>query len=581
MMRWVSKLTGLFARKAPAGNSASSGGFQLRPNDGQGPFTSQFRSFVPRKIDPEFFEFLREAIPVIDAAHNRLVSLDGHLIVKGRNEALVTEIREWMENVPVNDLQKGIQAFHQNLSNEAFEQGFSISEFVTSQKRDDIVQLRVADSKFIKFKRSGNAVDIYQKSDQDMMERKLKPDNLLYFSIGNENQNPYGTPLMRSCEFVAQILVTIQNATKSVWERFGDPSFSVIYKTSKKEGTDLAGRYNAIKTEFDTALRAKQQGKSVDFIRAIDKDSELTIQIIGADGQVLEMEVPARHVLEQIIAKTGLPAWMLGMHWSTTERLSNAEVEVLLADVSTRQSAKLPLFTNLVKTLLTLRGKTWKPGDWWLEFDQVNLHDLVAQAQARFLNAQADMYYLQNAAAAGITIDIEDLAIGKELNSAGRGLKVITTPLLPPKLGGGAAGGGGCSCGCKGAHGEKELNRPVPWPELDKVETDYEARLTADWAKLQEKIWTILKLPQTPDPAKGLDLNMALATVERITSRQMETMEKLAHREPMQVNVTTAPLQLALDLKTPERQPAKIKTVKRDPTSGAVVVEYEEDNHGP
>jgi len=103
---------------------------QLRPSDGQGPYTSFFQKWVPRKVETEFYEVLREAIPIIDAAIWKLVALDGHLVVKGRNEALVEEIKDWMENVQVNDLQKGLQAFHQNMTNEAFEQGFGLGERV-------------------------------------------------------------------------------------------------------------------------------------------------------------------------------------------------------------------------------------------------------------------------------------------------------------------------------------------------------------------------------------------------------------------------------------------------------------------
>jgi len=478
---------------------ASGGGWQLRPNDGQGPYTAYFnRSFIARKVEAEFYELLREAIPVVDAAIRRLVSLDGLVVVKGDNDRLVDEIKDWIYNVPVNDVQTGLQAFHQSLTNEAFEQGFGMGEFVTDKKRRDIVGLRVADSKYIKFKRTESGLDIFQKADDDLDWRLLDPpDNLIYFSIDNENQNPYGTPLLRSCEFVSKVLVTMHNSLLNVWERFGDPSFEIIYKTSKRDGVDLVARRQLIETEFNTAIRDKRQGKSADFIRAIDTNSDISIKVIGADNQVLELEVPARHVLEQIVAKTGLPAWMLGMHWSTTERLANFEAEMVLADSATRQSAKMPNFYNLVRTLLLLRGRKWKPGDWRLAWKQVNLHDVVSQAQARFLNAQADMYYLQNAEAAGITIDIRDLAIGKGLKGQGlkgseverfRGSKVLTRDSEPGVL-----------------NLITKEQRPFPWPELDQAETEFEDRLKTDWAETEARVFFIAGLSHSPKTKKGPD----------------------------------------------------------------------------
>ncbi len=479
-------LAGAFS-KAPPGHRPS--GFQLRPNYGQGPYTSYFNHFIARKVEPVFHEFLRESIPVIDAAINRLVSLDGHIKVQGESDRLEREIREWSDQVIVNDVQRGLQAFHQSISNEAFEQGFGVGEFVASRARNDIVSLRTADSKFIRFrrKRTGDGLEILQKSDDDRDWRVLTPDNLVYFSVHNENQNPYGTPLMRSCEFVCKCLVTIQNATLNVWERFGDPSFHIIYKTSKRDGADHAARRRQIEDEFNTAVRAKREGRSADFIRAIDKDSEIKIEVIGHDNQIIEMEVPARHVLEQIIAKTGLPSWMLGMHWSTTERLSNAEAEMVLADVATRQAAKLPLFTRLVSTMLQMRGVRYKPGDWEVSFENVHLHDVVAQAQARFLNAQADMYYLQNAERAGIEISRDDLSIGKMSGSP-------AIRSSPPRA------GHDCedkACGCK------ELYRAVGWQSIDAIELAYEGDLKDRWGDLLIRVKADLGI-DLPKAAKNL-----------------------------------------------------------------------------
>jgi len=454
---------------------------QLRPSDGQGPYTSFFQKWVPRKVETEFYEVLREAIPIIDAAIWKLVALDGHLVVKGRNEALVEEIKDWMENVQVNDLQKGLQAFHQNMTNEAFEQGFGLGEFITDRQRTDIVQLKVADSKTIKFAREDGGIGIYQKTDGDKDWRPLKPDNLLYFSVDNENQNPYGTSIMRSMEFVSKILATMHNSLLNVWERFGDPSFRITYKAGKRTlGADtLEERRKKIADEFDTAVRKKREGQSMDFVSVIDKDSDFEISVIGADGQVLELEVPARHVVEQIVAKTGLPPWMLGLHWSTTERMADKEVTMLLQDVATRQAAKLPFFERLIRTLLLLRGRTWKKGDWWIEFQTANLHDIEKQARARFLNAQADMYYLQ----AGIPMEEIPRKQARGNGQKAKGEDPHSNPLPEGE------GGKGHHCH---ACGGKELQRPFRWPELDKAEEDYEKELKDDWAELRDRVMMIL-----------------------------------------------------------------------------------------
>ena len=129
----------------------------------------------------------------------------------------------------------------------------------------------------------------------------------------------------------------------------------------------------------------------MDFVNAVAKDDALTIKVIGHDNQVLEIEAPARHVLEQIVAKTGLPSWLLGFHWSTAERLAERQGEILLQESRTRFAFRRPGLSNVIATMLRARGRTWKKGDWEVYQELPSLQDLVAQAQAGFLQAQTEL----------------------------------------------------------------------------------------------------------------------------------------------------------------------------------------------
>jgi SPP1 gp7 family putative phage head morphogenesis protein len=479
----------------------------------QGPLTPWFQDYYLRKVSGDFYEALREGIPVIDSAIRRLISLNGTIKIIGTNAALVHELEDFCCNVPVNDHQKGIQAFLENFSNEVFEQGFSMPEFLATPKFDDIASLRVPDSKQIIFRRNadGTTEPWYRYTSQFMpasvtrlstpgtlveriinatynqaiyvnsaWEVKLNPANKLYFSINNENSDPYGVSLMRSMEFCSKLLMTMQNSLGNVWERFGDPSYHVKYKTTKKDlgGVGLEERRQKIQTDFGTAIRAKRAGKSADFVTAINAEAEMEISVIGSDGQILELEVPAQHVLDQIVSKTGLPSWMLGIRGNTVQGMATLEVEAALQDAKVRQLSMMPELIRLFSTFLRLRGRSWKsinltgdpnkPGDWGIVFETPNLRDLVAQAQARFLNAQADMMGVPATAPA---------------------------PANPSKH------GKGCGCGNHStiqllSHSTKET-RPIQWPELDQVEEEYEARLKTDWQEFAVKLFTIAKLDPT------------------------------------------------------------------------------------
>jgi hypothetical protein len=445
-----------FRRLIGRGEKVASGP-QLRPTDGQGPFTSHFSKWVPRKVEGDFYEVMREAVPYLDGGIDRLCDLEGHIRIVGDNAALVDEIKEWTYNVPVSGLNRGLQSFHKSLSNEAFEQGFALGEFVTDRKRKDITSLNVADSKTVKFRRGrSGGVDIYQKTEGDREERLLKPDNLMYFANNPENQNPYGTSILRSLEFTAKVFATIDNATANNWERWGEPSFHAHLKgAGRMDGTRLEEVRKKIAEDLDASARAKREGKSVDIVTAGTMGSELLIKVLGADGQTLEIEAPVRHVIENLLAKLGIPPWMLGLHWSTTGGMSDSEAEVFMAGVRTRQAAKGPLFYNLIRNLLLLRGRTWKKGDWGIEWVQVNLHDIYKQAQANFLNSQAAM------------MESTTQSWGEEPESD----KTYRVK-------------GVCNC----HRGAKEMRRAEPWPEMDRLEREYEDRLKGDWKELEERV---------------------------------------------------------------------------------------------
>lgn len=58
-----------------------------------------------------------------------------------------------------------------------------------------------------------------------------------------------------------------------------------------------------------------------------------TSGVIGADNQIIDTQVPVRQMLEQIVAKLGLPPFILGLSWSTTERMSQQQAEILASEL--------------------------------------------------------------------------------------------------------------------------------------------------------------------------------------------------------------------------------------------------------
>src|SRR5690606_7843668 len=96
-------------------------------------------------------------------------------------------------------------------------------------------------------------------------------------------------------------------------------------------------------------------------------------------------------LLEQVVAKVGLPPWMLGLQFSTSERMAEQQSGMALQGAKTRFERRKPDLTHLVATMLRLRGRTWKRGDWELFQELPNIQDQLKAAQAGFLRGQTAM----------------------------------------------------------------------------------------------------------------------------------------------------------------------------------------------
>lgn len=506
---------------------------QFRSTLPQGPFTTWFKNYVPRVASPELFEVLRLGIPVLGAAVRRLSSLTGVVKVQGDKAALVDEITEWLAGVQVNDFQQGFQSYMDGLQNETFEQGFGMGEYVFNKTRTDITSIRVGDSKLIHFVQdpdTGAMSSVYRPRRPyspvsfDPSERVRQilngvwttpgyfftsspwdvPINMVnkqYLCYYPNNQDPHGESLFSSLEFVSEFLLTIINANKSAWERFGDPSFQVVYKTTKNslQQKTLDERRDEIAKEFTKALSAKKRGESGDFVQALDKDSTIELHVIGADGKVLQMEVPYRACVEQVSSKTGLPLWMLGISGQGSNTgTKEAEVELVLADATGRQNAFLPGVKRMVTDLLLARGRSWRPKDWEVYFESPHLHDLYQTAQANFLNAQAR---LMESGAGTFSVETQTDAAGKVKTK----LALYRTKSLSKK---------GHHC-----H-EHQKDRS---PEVEAIKAEYYGAVAGLWSAHKQKVLDILNLPSEGKAAFGYTPEQ-LADVKKAVEKFIEEM---------------------------------------------------------
>ena len=100
----------------------------------------------------------------------------------------------------------------------------------------------------------------------------------------------------------------------------------------------------------------------------------------------MDSDVPVRQMLEQIVAKLGVPPFLLGLSWSSTERMSSQQADMLTSELDAYRRVLTPVVRRICSTWLTLAGYAPEVG---VEWDEITMQDEVDHANARYLNAQA------------------------------------------------------------------------------------------------------------------------------------------------------------------------------------------------
>ena len=83
---------------------------------------------------------------------------------------------------------------------------------------------------------------------------------------------------------------------------------------------------------------------------------DVDIKVIGADSQVLDSEVPVRQILEQLVARTGIPPFLLGLSWSSTERMSTQQADMMTSELTAIRRGLEPVVERICELWLALHG---------------------------------------------------------------------------------------------------------------------------------------------------------------------------------------------------------------------------------
>lgn len=356
---------------------------QLRNGTGH-PFGA-VRSYVPLGGNENaLYRSMREALPILDAAICKLVRLTGGFDVECGDKQAQQGMEQFLKTVPCGRMQYGMEGFLSGYLDSLIMYGRAIGEMVVSGGQLTAVLWGTVDSVELSQTPSPLETLICAAGDDGVM-RPLPRQHLLLFSTLNASPDmPYGAGLMRSMPFLTDVLLKIYNTIGVNWERAGNVRYSVVYKPSG-DGLDRGyaqERAEQMAGEWSRAMQDSKNGTVRDFVAVGD----VSVKVIGADGQILDSEVPVRQVLEQLVAKTGLPPFLLGLNWSSTERMSTQQADLLTSELWAIRRAVTPVLERICRLWLHLNGFGCP---FRLVWDDISLQDIVDEAQAALYRAQA------------------------------------------------------------------------------------------------------------------------------------------------------------------------------------------------
>lgn len=329
----------------------------------------------------EMYRTLREAVPIIDAAICKIVRLTGSFKVDTGNAVADEILSRFVKDVRVGATGQGLKAFADAYLDDLLTCGEAVGEMIPTETYDGIAALYNASLNDVELKEGDSPIDI-------RVCRKLAGENtelpfqelLLVSLLSPQSGKIQGTPILRGLPFVSSVLLKIFGTIGKNFERIGNIRYAVTYKPGDGGISSPEDRARAIANEWSKAMR--DTSGVYDFVCVGD----VSIKVIGADNQELECDIPIKHILEQIVSKLCIPPFLLGLSWSSTERMSTVQADILTSELEYFRTVLTPVISKICSMHLRLKGIAVPVNVHW---DNISLLDEVELANARLINAKA------------------------------------------------------------------------------------------------------------------------------------------------------------------------------------------------
>lgn len=330
--------------------------------------------------DSRLYEEIRSTIPIIDAALDKIVRLLGGFEISCASQSVKAELEEFCRTVPVGTSGKGINQFLERYLDDLLLYGNAAGEMTVQKGGIRALYNVPLENLAVKGAENGKARILVRGAWGDFVPAQY-PDLILFTALRPKSGEVLGQSVLAGLPFVSEILMKIYKAIGNNFQRLGNLRYAVTYHPQQGERVQAQETAQAIAQQWGAAMQ--ENGAEIsDFVAVGD----VRIQVIGADCTMLDTDIPVRQMLEQVIAKMGIPPFMLGLHWSSTERMSRQQADILTSEMEYYRSLLTPVVQRILELHLRIKG-IYQP--FYLEWQNISLQDEGEAAQARFANARA------------------------------------------------------------------------------------------------------------------------------------------------------------------------------------------------
>lgn len=339
-------------------------------------------SFIAQK---QLYDSLRKSVPVIDGAISKIVRLTGGFSVECPDKKTEKTLKSFLENVSVGGNMTGIESFIMMFLDQLLTYGTAVGEMVMNRDRQSFSLFNGELNNIILSRNKENPMQINISTVSDNRCIPVKNDGRILLGVLDPDAGAlHGNSLLRGLPFVSSILLQIFESTGNNWERMGNLRYAVTYKP-QNDAIDKAYAAERAKQIAAGWSEAMKSDEVKDFIAVGDVD----IKVIGADNQILDSEIPVRQLMEQIVAKTGLPPFLLGLNWSTSERMANRQTDLLTSELWHYRRILTPVILRICRMYLRMNGLNDNCSVVW---DEISLLDETEQSKAVLYKAQAEKH---------------------------------------------------------------------------------------------------------------------------------------------------------------------------------------------